>query len=127
MAGCVWHRMCEVLDCQDFRKAKDQAMRVLGKSQSGQIVGYFERCSLQANNLLAFHLDAYLQPVEQTNLEGFRESMAWLYVLGAVQFECLAVRVPRECMEWGSRSDALPGREFGSGRGSTVSSRCVVT
>jgi len=65
-------------------------MRVIGRSRSGQIVGYFERFSSQPSVLVALRLDSYLRPVEQTCLEGFRETVAWLYTIGAVQFECIA-------------------------------------
>jgi len=64
-------------------------MRVIGRSQSGQIVGCFERFGPQSRDLLAQRLDAYLRPVEQTCLAGFRETVAWLYAIGAVHFECI--------------------------------------
>lgn len=70
-------------------------MRVIGRSQSGQIVGCFERFSSQSCDLLAQRLDAYLRPVEHACLEGFRETVAWLYGIGAVQFECIS-SVPDE-------------------------------
>ena len=76
-------------DCQDSSEEEDQAMRVIGRSQSGQIVGCFERFNPQSGDLLAQRLDAYLRPVEQTCLQGFRETVAWLYAIGAVQFECI--------------------------------------
>lgn len=72
-------------------------MLVIGKSKSGQIVGCFERCGPQADALLAQRFDAELSPVEQTYLEGFRETMAWLYAIGAVQFECVEQEMPRAC------------------------------
>ena len=64
-------------------------MRVVGKSKSGQIVGCFERCEPMSDALLAQRLDAQLRPIEQNRLEGFRETIAWLFKIGAVQFECV--------------------------------------
>jgi len=65
-------------------------MRVIGRNQTGQIVGYFERSSPQASNLVALRFDECLRPVEHTQLGGFRETVAWLYAIGAVHFECIA-------------------------------------
>ncbi len=64
-------------------------MRVIGRSKSGQIVGCFERCGPRPGAFLVQRLDAGLQPVEQTCLEGFRESVAWLHRIGAIRFECI--------------------------------------
>ena len=64
-------------------------MRVIGRNKAGRIVGCFERCSPKAEDLLVQRLDACLRPVEQICLDGFRETVAWLHSIGAVQFECV--------------------------------------
>ena len=59
-------------------------MRVIGRTQSGQIVGYFER---HADEVVCEQIDAGFRHVAQVVLEGFRESVNWLYGLGAARLE----------------------------------------
>lgn len=64
-------------------------MRVIGRSKSGQIVGHFGRLRPRSGVLLAQRFDAGLRLIEQTRLVGFREAVAWLYAIGAIQFDCI--------------------------------------
>ena len=62
-------------------------MRVIARTQTGQIVGCFER---QSGELVAERFDEGLRLVGQLVFEGFRELMAWMHGLGAERFEVIA-------------------------------------
>ena len=59
-------------------------MRVIGKDNAGQIVGCFER---QAGTVIGERLEAGARVVARTLFDGFRESMNWLYAIGAARVE----------------------------------------
>ena len=59
-------------------------MRVIGRNQTGQIVGCFER---HCGEMIGEQFDASLRLVAQAVFAGFRESVAWLYAVGAARFE----------------------------------------
>jgi len=64
-------------------------MRIIGRNEMGQIVGYFERFSPASDGLTAQRCDAGLRLIEQIHACSFRASVAWLCAIGAVQFECI--------------------------------------
>lgn len=59
-------------------------MRVVGRDQAGQIVGCFER---RAGAVVGERFEAGVRIVAQTIFDGFRESMNWLYAIGAARVE----------------------------------------
>jgi hypothetical protein len=63
-------------------------MRVICRGESDEFVGSFEPFRPRPNVLLVRRFDKRRDLVEETCIEGFRETVAWFYAAGAVRFEC---------------------------------------
>ena len=59
-------------------------MQVIGRNQAGQLVGCFER---QSGTVIGQRFEAGGRVVARAVFDGFRESMNWLYEIGASRVE----------------------------------------